>query len=469
MNWKTLLNPVRVRELMGGSPSKAAAGELRTQFDRDYDRSAFSTPVRRLQDKAQVFPREPNDSVRTRLTHSLEVSTLARSLGRRTENTLIRTGRLDEQNSGAIESIAATCGLIHDLGNPPFGHAGEKAISDWFFDRLASNEKSVVEFFRSLDGQDTQSSCDFLHFEGNAQTIRIVARLQVMADRFGLNLTAGTMSAALKYTAPSHRLSPKANNIHERTKPGYFKSENDLIDRIREVTGTGISRNPITFLVEACDDIVYALVDIEDGVKKKVVSWDQVRQALTDGIPKDVIDPCIAYAADILDGDASLLPMNRDEIWAQAFRIAAIAALVPSVSREFEDHYQAIMQGEYHGELVDNCAMAPIVNVCKGIAAKHVYTSRYILERELAGRRIIHDLMDLFWEATRAYEGVPLATKSFAGKLYFLMSENYRVVFEDQFRSGCNPDYCRMQLVTDYICGMTDSYACELHRTLQNV
>lgn len=269
MNWNQLLSSRRVKGLRGEKSSTILEGDPRTEFDRDYGRTVFSTPVRRLQDKAQVFPLEEHDAVRTRLTHSLEVSSVARSLGEAAERQAVK-----REGSGTkavcIPTIAATCGLIHDLGNPPFGHAGELAIADWFRKR----EKEDPALFADFDPKDgkakaneTQFAKDFLNFEGNAQTQRLLSRLQVLADDYGLNLTCGTLSASCKYVAASNAID---SSIQAKKKHGYFASENDLMSKLRDEVGTADARNPITFLVEAADDIVYSTVDLEDGVKKRM-------------------------------------------------------------------------------------------------------------------------------------------------------------------------------------------------------
>ena len=172
MNWCQLLNPSRRRQT-------SSSNDPRSQFQRDFDRSVFSTPVKRLQDKAQVFPLEPHDAVRTRLTHSLEVSSVARGLASRSAQWLLKQDEISGDMDRSIEAIAATCGLIHDLGNPPFGHAGEDAIRTWF--------KRQESFPKLL--KDQQQTQDFLKFEGNAQSLRLVSKLQILADDSGLNLT----------------------------------------------------------------------------------------------------------------------------------------------------------------------------------------------------------------------------------------------------------------------------------------
>jgi dGTPase len=252
-------NTTRVRELYeAGGPTKLPQ-DLRTEFERDYGRAIFSTPVRRLQDKAQVFPLERHDAVRTRLTHSIEVSSVARDLAAAAAEWMLRKKLLTKDTDGRdITTIAATCGLIHDIGNPPFGHSGEIAIADWFKEKLHSDPR----FFDQLapgapSPQDSQFAQDFLKFEGNAQTQRLLSKLQILADRYGLNLTCGTLSASCKYTARSNEIE---KTVHERSKPGFFASENELIDRVRRETGTLTARNPITYLVEASDDMCIRLL-----------------------------------------------------------------------------------------------------------------------------------------------------------------------------------------------------------------
>ncbi len=253
MTWSKLLNPERVRK-------STIKDDHRAEFERDFDRAVFSTPVRRLQDKAQVFPLEPHDAIRTRLMHSLEVSSVARGLAIGVGKWLLDKNEIDANQARSLEAIAATCGLLHDLGNPPFGHSGEAAIREWFKKKFG--EKALTD--RLNEPQRVQ---DFLKFEGNAQTLRLVAKLQILADYYGLNLTYGTLSALCKYTAPSHKADKDDPNPAKK-KPGYFASENKLVEQIREHTGTGPNRNPITFLVDAADDIVYSVADVEDAVKK---------------------------------------------------------------------------------------------------------------------------------------------------------------------------------------------------------
>lgn len=221
MEWEKLLSEKRIRDIGKNDTSTNQPPDERTEHGRDYDRAIFSTPVRRMQDKTQVFPLEPNDSVRTRLTHSLEVSNIARNMARSIGNWLFEEGEIKKsQQRDSIEIIATTCGLIHDLGNPPFGHAGEKAIQEWF---ECQDEKDSSFFkFASKPENAERLKKDFLKFEGNAQTIRLISKLQVLADFHGLNFTCATMSAACKYIASANEIT---KSRHEKSKLGYFTSE----------------------------------------------------------------------------------------------------------------------------------------------------------------------------------------------------------------------------------------------------
>lgn len=482
MKWEQLLSGKRIRLLYETVESHKSQEDLRSEFQRDYDRSLFSTPVRRLQDKAQVFPLEPHDSVRTRLTHSLEVSNVARGLAAALTPWLAENGQLADredkpliqQRQDSIELVAATCGLIHDLGNPPFGHSGEDAIRQWFRDQLGKTPKFFEEFSTSSATPvlEEQLRQDFLNFEGNAQTLRIVSRLQVLADLYGLNLTCGTMSAACKYIATSVE-ADRDSKIHERRKPGFFTSEHKLIDMVRRETGTQNVRNPITYLVEAADDIVYSTVDIEDGVKKGVVSWGTVLDRLKnnpgsdDPILKEVLrrtGDYLARAKPPLEG------RDADEATSQIFRTFAINEIAPAVVQAFKDNYPAMMAGEFHDELIGKSRAAPLIKACKRIARECIFrVDADILEREIAGRKVIHDLMDYFWEGVKGYSPGDDDGNDFPSKIRSLISTNYRRVFSWSWDNLSLPkSYLRMQLVTDYVCGMTDSYASRLHRKLTN-
>jgi len=459
MEWAKLLSTRRLKPKPKPSAgSSKVKGDLRDEFDRDSDRVIYCTPFRRLHDKTQVFPLEPNDSVRTRLTHSLEVSHAARGMARDVCQWLVKKKGVTDLQAKSIETIAATCGLMHDLGNPPFGHSGEKAISSWFTRKEA--EKDLLD---ELDGPYIE---DFIHFDGNAQTLRLVTRLQILADFHGLNLTCGTLSASCKYIAASDA---RDKSAHEKSKVGYFASERKVMEAIRKETGTGLHRNPITFLVEAADDAVYNTVDLEDGLRKGILDWGFVKESLRDRARGDgVLKGCIEWAEGrVKPARRDLSRRAREHAHIQYFRVRAIGCIVTSAAKAFISNYDEIMEGLYHGELVEDSGAAALVNACRDLNRYRVYCSDETLKLELMGRRIIWDLMDVFWEGVRQDEG--RGKGSFAAKAYDLMSDNYRRVFEKAKKEGKLPEkYCRLQLVTDYVCGMTDTFASQLHRRLMN-
>jgi len=309
-----------------------------------------------------------------------------------------------------------------------------------------------------------------LLFEGNAQSLRLLTKLQILADFNGLNMTYGTLSASCKYVAPSHEADEKSSD-KARTKPGYFMSEGGLVEEMRVITGTGEARNPLTYLVEAADDIVYSVADIEDGVKKGVLAWTELREQLVN--QKDpVIDECLRGMEAILKAGRKEVPVGLPgDIHASAFRTAAISVLVTSVVAEFKKRYGRIMAGKYKGELVVDCHAASVSKVLLAIARERVYSTQSTLKLELMGRKIICDLMSIFLEGA---ESLPLdkapKTKHFPGKVGALLSENYRRVFQHVMASAPHqPEgYHRLQLVTDYVCGMTDTFAKRMHSELTN-
>lgn len=483
MNWTKLLSTTRTRQLVGGRPSENPEAKWRSEFERDYDRAVFSTPVRRLQDKAQVYPLEQNDGVRTRLTHSHEVANVARSLTKPSLIEISEETSLTHPNIDNFATIAATCGLLHDVGNPPFGHAGEQAMIDWFV------QDDGQQIAAGLAGRP-ELLADLKNFDGNAQTIRLITRLQVLNDESGLNLTCGTLAVATKYIATSLAIN---KDVQQLGKLGVFFSEADLIKNVRTEVGLSDNqRHPVTFLVEAADDIVYSSVDLEDGLRKGDLNWRTLiselekRNGSDDPFLRAVFEGVVRQLdiGNDSTGDEKLTSRVRrlDERFAadvlgQVFRVNAIAKVVPAVRKLFVQRFQEIDAGTYSKELIADplCEGFRFVQSCKEIARKHVFPSREILQLELMGRRIIFDLMSYFWLG--ASKGTPdSGTKTFPEKTYNLISRNYRNVAEKeianlgQSTTPMSPEeiYHRAKLVMDYIAGMTDTFALNLHRRLFN-
>jgi dGTPase len=463
MNWARLISSKRA------GPSDHPAGD-RTEFEDDLGRVVFSTPVRRLQDKTHVFPLEAHDSVRTRLTHSLEVSSVARDLSQAACRRL--SDQIPPQYSQDVSTIAAACALLHDVGNPPFGHAGEKAIQDWFLRKLTEDSELAAHFVDSnatLSGPVFRPAAqDFIQFDGNAQMVRLATRLQVLSNANGLNLTFGTLSASCKYVVSA---SETQADVHERSKPGFFETERELICRVQNDTGTGNSRNPITYLVEAADDIVNVCIDLEDGVRKRVFRWQEMIEELE---RYGAGGAALALKEDTLTllGKTGLTGYGAGDVFAQAFRTILMSRLIPAALDEFQKSYDAIMVGEYGHELVKRSSLGCLYIACKEVVKRHIFCSPEVLRLEIMGRKVIHDLLDLYWEGVAPDSR---EEKGFSNKLYSIISDNYRNAFEQDLNrtfptidTSARRHYLQLRLVCDQVAGMTDAYAVSQHKLLAN-
>ena len=467
MDWTKLISGRRA------GPADQPAGHPasdRTEFEDDLSRVVFSTPVRRLQDKTHVFPLEAHDSVRTRLTHSLEVSSVARDISQAACRRL--AGFIPTRYATDVATIAATCALLHDIGNPPFGHAGEKAIQDWFVAKL-TEDRALSAVFTAPDATTgnpvfTPAAQDFVQFDGNAQMVRLAARLQVLSDPHGLNLTYGTLSAACKYVVAGRDTSV---SNHERSKPGFFETERDLITSVQDETGTGVSRNPITYLVEAADDIVNVCIDLEDGVRKRIFRWQEMIEEL-ERFGADGQANQLAQDAQALVGLRGLAGYGAGDVFAQAFRTVLMSRLIPAALDEFQSSYDRIMAGEYGYELVNQSRLGRVYLACKAVVKRHIFSSQEVLRLEIMGRKVIHDLLDLYWEGVAPDVR---DDKGFSNKIYSIISDNYRNAYErDLHRVFPTIDpatqrlYLKLRLVCDQVAGMTDAYAVSQHRLLAN-
>lgn len=465
-HWRRWLNSDRRRPRSGqGNLLATVPAQTRTAIERDYDRVLFSTPVRRMADKTQVFPLDRSDSVRTRLTHSHEVANLARSVG---IDLVFHHGvaaGLPEALRD-VPALLATIGLAHDLGNPPFGHQGEDAIARWF----EINRAEVLDAEPALSPAMKQ---DFLRFEGNAQTLRLLTKLQLINDDYGLNLTLASLAALVKYPAASDEID-RSRVTHK--KHGYFQSERALMDEVW--AGTGLSpgqRHPLTWIMEACDDIAYSVLDAEDAVKKGLLSFSDTIAFLRHEAPDDpvVTAVCDAAAAEHKAyRQERLSPDELNDISMQTFRIRAIGALMEAIGEVFIESLPAMAEGRFEQELVDASRGGRLLAALKACNWQHAYRHKSVLRVELTGLRVIHGLMDAFWYAITRREDRddPASPRStpLAGYIYQRISENYRRVFE----SPGNPmpiRYREAQLLTDMISGMTDSFAVSLFEEFREV
>lgn len=472
LKWKSILNRQRIKEYK----TIKKGNDARDEFENDYDRILFSASFRRLQDKAQVFPLEKLDFVRTRLTHSLEVSSIAKSLGRSIGNVLIDLTK-DSDDVINIEAVDDICnilscaGLIHDLGNPPFGHFGEAAIREWFHDKLIKNNDNSYDFtFKSHNFTlSEQEALDLLNFEGNAQGLRILTKLHFVIDRYGMNLTLGVLSSVIKYPVSSLEINTK-NSFSK--KLGYYKAEETVFNEIEEGTELNNCRNPLVFILEAADDIAYLLGDLEDAFNKKILTHDIFKTKYEEFLEKE------GYAEKTAEESLSFYLSKNYNIAKEeygyedpggyalkSFIIKLNKYLKESVISEFLSSYNKIMNGEYYGELIANSKAGKISMFLRSISNEYVYSNDSIVSNEIVGYNMIQKLMDIF---------VPVALnkevklyKGYDGKVYSLISKNYRFICENSIeQEDCSDNYCRLLLVTDFICGMTDSYAAHLYQQL---
>lgn len=464
MNWENLLNQSRRKDANNSPVLDTVEEQSRTEIERDYDRILFSTPVRRLADKTQVFPMEINDSVRTRLTHSHEVSNLARSIGtdlvfNHSNKVLIDEKLAPKRN---IPSMLAAIGLAHDLGNPPFGHQGEKAIGKWFAEHESIfNESGITDAMKN----------DFIHFEGNAQTFRLVTKLQLLNDDYGLNLTHGTLAALLKYTVPSNRTNEK---IPSQKKFGYFQSENIVVAEVWNKTGLSEGvRHPLTYIMEACDDIAYSVIDAEDSIKKQLVSYADLISHLTHACGINSICKDVVTKAEIKHKEfrnCKLSPAELNDVSMQMFRVYAISAMVTEVKNSFLSNYNTIINGEFEKDLVGASDAYTFCEELKNFDRANGYNHKSVLSLELDGFNTIKAIMDVLWEAIIDRVEVDNLKKKrknpLSAYVYSRISENYRRIFEDE-NNKLPIRYKEAQLLTDMISGMTESYAISFYKDMK--
>ena len=479
--WDQLLAPTRIRSRHASAEDLPRPGERpgdrRNAFEQDYHRIVLAASFRRLQDKTQVFPLERSDFVRTRLTHSLEVSSLARSLGQIMAHEVRKRGldaTLDGEVANEISDLLLCAGLVHDIGNPPFGHYGETTIRDWFARQLPLlhyRGRALTELLTPA------MQADLLYFEGNAEALRVLSKLHFLVDEHGMNLTLSLLGCLIKYPVPSTEIDPEAADVR-RHKLGWFQAENELVARIAEATGVRDARHPLTWLLEAADDISYRTADIEDAFKKGCFTYGEFRDALLSAhaLERATEGQRARYHAQIalLDGllvEGRERALGRPELYAiQNWVVRLQSELLRSVAGAFCDHYDAIMAGTHPRELFDGIPSEPMLRALGEIAYDFVFSSRPIVQMEIAANTIIGGLLDKFVPAA-LYWQTEVPQTSLEPRLMAIVSDNFRASYE---RHAAGRDevwqlYLRLLLITDYISGMTDSYALNLFQQLNGI
>ena len=432
MEWKKLINDKRLGMEEYHDPHR----HIRSDFQRDYDRLIFSSPFRRLQNKTQVFPLPGSVFVHNRLTHSLEVSSVGRSMANEV-GILLR-----ERHAGIpwadklydIADITATACLCHDLGNPPFGHSGEKTIATYF-----SEGKGM-----SLQGLLTKAQWqDFVNFEGNANSFRLLTHRFVGRRKGGYAMTYSTLASIVKYPHSSLQSG-------EKGKFGFFDSEKEIYERVAreleipELSPGRYARHPLVWIMEAADDICYQIMDIEDAHRLKILSTAEVSELLL-----GFFDPSLR--------DRRLESMRRlDDPNEQIgyLRSRVIGELVAGCARVFVDNENEILDGTFKGSLVEKTGgvLSEAYQACTVVAKKRIYCSSDVVDIEIAGNRIITYLMDVLMDAAIHPD------RNFSRLLLEKVPEQYDIRSIDP--------YTRIQAVLDHISGMTDVYALDLFRKL---
>ncbi|MEJ2792489.1 deoxyguanosinetriphosphate triphosphohydrolase [Iodobacter sp. LRB] len=427
MNWQQLLNAERLGAVRNDLfPHESG----RSDFHKDHDRIVFSSPFRRLGRKTQVHPLTENDHVHTRLTHSIEVSCVGRSLGvivgQRLQYALPQ--HITPYDIGAI--VQAAC-LAHDIGNPPFGHAGEYAIRDWF----CRDQHAYL-----LQNLSANERLDLMTFEGNAQGFRVVTQLENHRFEGGMRLTYATLGTTLKYPWTSSDATPSG-------KFSCYQSEQNILEEIATELGLPMlgknrwARHPLSYLMEAADDICYAILDLEDGIEIGMLAYEQVEPLL--------IKIC-GGKQDLLELEIAAAPSARRKI--SLLRGKAIERCIHDVSETFMQHYTAIMEGKFQGDLLNATpsSMRDGINAAKQLARDRIFNERRKIEIEVGSFTCLDILLNAFCNA--AYQQKVSPQMSFRMKrILDLMEYNAPKKEWSLYES-----YSR---VLDFIGGMTDNYA----------
>mgnify|MGYP000871481597 CR=1 FL=1 len=452
--WSLILSNKRFR-----IQSAQSETDGRNPFENDYGRLISSSPIRRLQDKTQVFPLEQSDFTRTRLTHSLEVSYIASSLGQSIEKFLIDNGEIEVEKTGYLSSLLRVSGLIHDLGNPPFGHFGEDALRHFFLDYFNHKENNDI-------GLTDKEIADFVNFDGNVQTLRILAKLYYFGDEHGYNLTYSTLSSAIKYPADSlnGNKGKKAERISEK-KFGYFCTEEEIYKKLDEYLQLNGNRNPVVYLMEAADDIAYSAADIEDGMKLGIIDYNKILEIFENNL-KENKEKLMEELTE-LNRKYTYGTGDDQSLVIQKFRISTQRLMITAVIECFKQNYDQIMQGNFNGELIKKSSAADVRAAYEKLQ-RIVFDSKSIVKKELAGWEAIYGLLSIFVEASESENFKEDGGNNKESRLFKLLSSSHRYVYSS-IEKYPNEKYKRLQLIVDYISGMTDSYAINLFQELKGI
>lgn len=434
MDWSKLLTEKRIR------PSQRHI-DARSAFESDFGRIIFSPATRRMHAKTQVFPLTDDDNIHSRLTHSLEVMSVGYSLSIRFCESAVfqqKTGKNSYELFREIPVILKNSCLVHDIGNPPFGHFGETVLQEYF-----------QKFFQRQDVPlklTEEEQREFIHFDGNAQGLRVLTKLQNLNDNYGLNLTCTSLAACIKY--PNYGAIDKSRI--ETKKVGVYQSEKAYLHIIAEHCGLivdgHIVRHPLCYLVEAADSICYLTMDLEDGFNKRLYTLGMLRDAIVADFPE--INDILAEK----EPEAVLITKIRN---------ALITKLVDLAFTHFEQHIDEIEAGSYNKELIFSAS--PLADHLQKFCIEKIFSIEEIYRLELVGHSVLTGLLDYFidWLFIKGKDYRRRAVKLLSDRiLHLALSETGAGCFEDL------PDYYKLRVIVDYLAGMTDRYALSLYRKL---
>ncbi len=478
MNWTQLLSDFR----LGGEIEVPYNREIdgMSEFETDYWRIVDCPAFRRLQDKTQVFPLDKSDFIRTRLTHSLEVSALAKQLVamiyKRHPRVLPEVRKLypfTAEDAQAAADVVSCAGLLHDIGNPPFGHFGEVVLHAWFENHLNELRYVDKDTGREVCLSGDEIIADLKHFEGNAQAFRLLTKLHNVDSEYGLNLTAAVLNTIVKYPTDSTHIDPDAENVCLH-KLGFYQADRELYDQIAGKTGTCFNgayhRHPLTFVLEAADDIAYATADLEDSYKKGLFTLDEftdffrgeIENAGSPEKPAALIEQLDKYRE-----DPSSTEIQAFQRWVNYAR----HWLLFCASYGFSSNYKGIMEGTYHADLLKGTFHEKTMAVLKDAMVRFTFSTSEIVRLELSAETILEGLMERFvpaavnWTVSSSSRAPKRKSDQ---KLMSLVSENHRAAYLAHRREGDDSFnlYLRLLLAADYISGMTDTYAKTLYQEL---
>ena len=429
MDWQQLLSNKR----LGQEQLHYKRKDDRTEFKRDYDRLIFSAPFRRLQNKTQVFPLPGSIFVHNRLTHSLEVASVGRSLGDDVARRLTeRRPELADTHMPEIGAIVSAACLAHDMGNPPFGHSGERAIASYFSEAGGQRYESHMT---------KEQWSDLTHFDGNANTFRLLTHQFKGRRTGGFVLTYSTLASIVKYPFPSIQAT--------KQKFGYFQSDKENYERIAQeldiLSAPGVGyRHPLVYLVEAADDICYEIMDLEDAHKLRLLSTEETQQLLLDFLEPERRSRVLDIMQQVDDRNEQIAYL----------RSCAVGVLEHECVDTFVDNEASILAGTFTGSLIKHIdpRVRQAYQHCTEVSVERIYRSKEVVDVELAGYRIISQLIDLFTEA------VMNPDREYSRQLLNRVSSQYEIDATD--------DYTRIMAVLDFVSGMTDVFALDLYRKI---